>query len=55
MLRLDNTTLQYDINWSMHFIPELTKEGLSENTELTALNAPFIVSFYKLSLAQGTH
>ncbi|ODM91647.1 Lysosome membrane protein 2, partial [Orchesella cincta] len=42
MLRLDDNTLQYDIDWSMHFLPELTKKGLSENTEFTALNAPLI-------------
>ncbi|CAL8141641.1 unnamed protein product [Orchesella dallaii] len=51
MLRLDDTTLQYDIDWSMHYLPELTKPGLNEDTEFTSLNAPFITMSEGLAAA----
>lgn len=45
--RLHDTTLDYSVHWSMHFIPELTGKNLTEDTEFTTINVPF------LTMAQG--
>lgn len=34
--------LSYDVHWNTHFLPELTRKGLSEKTEYTQVNVPFV-------------
>lgn len=40
--RLNDSVLQYDVHWSMHFLPELTGKGLTETTEFTTVNVPYV-------------